>query len=89
MAMNTLSALQYLKVCLGHMEVEPTTRTRIRSVTRSLRSQNQKHRRTREFKRYKFGPKIREGEDTNLSTLSYFSLHRQHNTVYWSVLKGS
>jgi len=27
MAMNTLSALQYLKVCLGHTEVEPTTRS--------------------------------------------------------------
>jgi len=25
MAMNTLSALQYLKVCLSHTEVEPTT----------------------------------------------------------------
>jgi len=33
MAMNTLSALQYLKVCLSHTEFEVESTTRTRSVT--------------------------------------------------------
>ena len=33
MAMNTLSALQYLKVCLSHTEFEVEFTTRTRSVT--------------------------------------------------------
>jgi len=67
MAINTLSALQYLKVYLSQMEVELTTRTCI--VTTYAAFKPQKHRRTREFKCHEFGPGIREGKDTNLSTL--------------------
>ena len=85
MAMNTLSALQYLKVCLGHMEVEPTTRTRIRSVTRSLRSQNQKHRRTREFKRHEVGPGICEGELGGYQ--SFYIVLQSASTAIHSTLK--
>jgi len=51
MAMNTLSALQYLKVCLSHTEFKVESTTCTRSVT-TYSALTHRRRLTREFKCY-------------------------------------